>query len=828
MKKCKWLSCILCAALLFGALSVAFVPMAEGNATASAVDSTNVISKEDNILTDSMFYANHDSASGCGGIAILHDGIYSGITEGHGKEVVEDRWDYRAWGEYILWISYDLGGKGTISSVLFRNDGGSSLKTSAVYIGDKDWQTISLNEGNYTPAAEPVADSRGTRWDFTTPVEGRYITFRFEPNKPWQYTTEFSEFAATGTIVPDESGSKAETVMLSSSADEAKIPDLSKNILLGKSINNKPNDDYLVPTYTDGGEVSKFDNFALMFDGKLTGVNDSTAGGNKGAVQDWGTKGMMFDLRGKADISSVLIHANTADNDTYRVHWAKVYVSNDPKTITQSEPVITLDFRTSCGYYVTLEEAVNGRYVAIVTDHDNQYGWARIGELAVFGDYTEKPRDFFGDSLIAGKLPVKTYLSYAGEPDHESGTIEYPDKDEATYSFANLTDGDFTLDTRCGLHHWYGANYSAVQLVDWLHVGYNTHWAVLIYSLGGVGTVNEITLTSSPEPGYYIAGVRYYVADKMANLFKPENLVYDTKGETLLPSDTGEKNLDPAYDVKNRSITADLGAGVRGRYIAIVITRPYPVQQAGYSISRLSQIEVKGTAPEVMDPIFDESKQVVTDQETGISLTIHQKDIDDVEFFEKLGGLKVTKSPLPAGYSDKTLSLAGVDMLTNMMTIDSEMYTLELLDKSGQPITAQEAGDRWISVSFPSDKDYFQGLALVIPGDPIIHRIVNSYTTADGKFIVGGQQPGISYNNYASFSGNKLQIVKLKYNDLDTVHTLNGTDTNIKLVVSQTKGAAAQKTDAFPWAWVIAGAAVIAAGIAALFIFRRRSATENR
>ena len=310
------------------------------------------------------------------------------------------------------------------------------------------------------------------------------------------------------------------------------------------------------------------------------------------------------------------------------------------------------------------------------------------------------PTNLILDETGGAEHLVKSFICTAGD----LSDVKQVDVTHNGEPLGNITNGN--LDDRGTPLAKYGSFLNGNR--DYICA--QTPWIVLIYHLGGTASIKSMKLTSSNENNYHIAGVRYYVGQTLASLFDDGNLQYDTHGDATILQDE-ETVLDPDKDVLDRAITATFSTAVSGRYVGLVITRPHPTYSKGYSIARIGEFQVFGNLTEAEVP----PDTRFTDPGTGIAVDVAQLDFDDKDFYDTVGGLKVTSEAVPAGKTS-------ID--NNWLTADSPMYTLTLTDKSGAPITNEVLGDRQFTVYLPQSADHAQVVGKMEDGK--FRRVVNS------------------------------------------------------------------------------------------------------
>ena len=186
---------------------------------------------------------------------------------------------------------------------------------------------------------------------------------------------------------------------------------------------------------------------------------------------------------------------------------------------------------------------------------------------------------------------------------------------------------------------------------------------------------------------------------------------------------------------------------------------------------------------------FDKNLQTVTDPATGISATISRLGSNDRSFFEGLGGLQVVRTAYPAQ--------AQTDTLHRWLTVDSDVYTLQLVDRSGRVLTDEEMGERYWTLRFPTAAGYYQVMGLLRDGQ--LTYVRNSYTNAEGTLVLAGN----GWGNDATLYGNSLSFVYLRYHTLEEINALEGYVADDGMALTRTAGvqrtAAAACPEAVCW-----------------------------
>ncbi len=226
-------------------------------------------------------------------------------------------------------------------------------------------------------------------------------------------------------------------------------------------------------------------------------------------------------------------------------------------------------------------------------------------------------------NLIAGQIPVQVYMAQRSNySEIAPGTFRLDNNPYAAgqdnaneepfrAALEKLTDGivDGT-DSNCLNLYIYGNGGTTFR-----YPGLDTPVVVLIYDLGRETEVREIRLTSTNDLTRVVAGYDCYIGqsiEDLADFFSEENRVYTSGG-----NEVKEGAFDPAYSLTERVTAVDLSEGAaRGRYAAVVVTRPYATGALGYNIARMAEIAVYGSFPS-----FDPAPQVTARTADSLSLS---------------------------------------------------------------------------------------------------------------------------------------------------------------------------------------------------------------
>ena len=634
------------------------------------------------------------------------------------------------WGAEV-WLVYDLGANQSVDTLLIANALTGKLGTAPtssryVYSGElyvADTRAHAVTDTYRVLSFTSENGHRDTpavmKFSLNTAAAGRYVGVHFT-------LPEEAVFSETGAN--DGSGNYRyktarlselgvyfennpfEVTRLMSAADVSKLP-ASENLLKGKKVTAE--DGSSIQFDAKNVEMSAFTPWENATDGVINNLTNTLAAitedtQNRFSYRTYVEGGIAVDLRGQVEISEFLAAADSWDEPTYRINKVAFFASNTLKDLFD-EPIATVNFNNALAVKVTLKEAVTARFVGFCIPSAGYM--VRIGELGVYGTVKSEMGEV--KNLIAFKTPSEEYQCEPNHPDiFNEPQYRLGDMSWATSSSA-LTDGDTET-----LGSW--THISSDRLVTWLERNYchpNTPWGVVIYHLGGTASVETILLTSTGEWGeYYIGGADFYVGQTLTTLFDPKNRVMTTHGEktTTAQTDEGEEViLDPSTDVKTRTIRCDLETPKEGRYMAVVVTRPTASTKLGYSISRVAELEVFGSLP--ADKVEQIPPSTFTDAATGCTMTVKQKNFDDIDFFKTIGSLKVTVTPVAKEVAST---------VNHWLSVDSDVYSFMLYDVNGNPLTAKELDGRKVTLTVPYTKDNDHGLGEIVDGK--IRRVRNS------------------------------------------------------------------------------------------------------
>lgn len=197
----------------------------------------------------------------------------------------------------------------------------------------------------------------------------------------------------------------------------------------------------------------------------------------------------------------------------------------------------------------------------------------------------------------------------------------------------------------------------------------------------------------------------------------------------------GDPVLDPAYDVTSRWITAALDTPVEGRYVAVVITRPHFSTKKGYSISRISEIDVYGNLP--TDKVEVIPSTVFTEDTYGATVDVNPLNYDDFDFIRGLDRVEIVRTAATANLLKP--------LCNNWLKLpdhDQYVYEVRLIRKDGSAVTAEEFGGRTLNIRIPNDSGVMQGVG-VLSADGTVNRLVNSRT--DDGILIGDDVAGLKF-----------------------------------------------------------------------------------
>lgn len=752
---------------VYGELYVDSIPVVEIAGTADA----DKLPNGDNLLADAApvlpFGGAFDTTAAADR---LTDGVIGGMTDVANTDTATFT------GNTLV---YDLAGEVEIEQILVAHP--LTMATTArtpryqVFVG-YDQQKVFAQE-NLVLDYSVAAGGYNAAQVFTLPksVFGTVVGIRFVGGPEGKVSlTELGVYGAAPSY---------SAALLNSEADADKVP-TGDNLLDGLKVLD-----------AQGGQMAPETPASLATDGIIYGVTQPLPGDNdpdnKMTLRGANQIQFVYDLGVKADISHLLLAAGAKDEEKYRITGATFYFSDSLSDLFNATPM-RVEFTGSIGMVLTMNN-LRARYVGVsIPVAGNWYDRVRVGEIGVFGTLLGTPAVDNRVNLIAGKEPVDTYVTDREKPDRynedRSGWLEdsVPDVD----TIRNMTDGDYN-----NRHAIFCTSLSRLpNAADRYYISLDTPWAVYIYHLGGTATVEQIDMTSTGESGnYQLGGVDYYVGQNLKTLFDAENRVYTTHGEKTIDDESGKLVHDPDYDVHNRVIRAILDTPKTGRYVALVVTRPHTVDRKGYSQARISEFEVFGSLDPANIEKFPET--TFTDPETGSTLTLKPYNYDDVDLYNRIAGLKVTKVACP-----KDMQFVAGDNWLMVRPSERYIYQFDLVDKNGKALSDADYGTRVMDITMPNQTGEVQVLGAV-DADGVLNRVVNARTN-----------DGVLYGEKVK----SRRLVRLVMNE--SLVDWNGVT---ELDNAQTvEGAAAQVANALAWLWVLPVAALLLAAV--LWVAHRR------
>ena len=657
------------------------------------------------------------------------------------------------------------------------------LKNVRVYVGF-DRETLYQEKHLVAEAADVTAGNYQLKGE---PAYGRYVGFAFKNpggfwSAPWYGLLRIGELAAYGAA---SGQAPTDGVRLNDTADVDKLP-TGDNLLRG-----------LTPRTTGGAAIEPETPVANATDGIIVGITQEreapNTGLNNGMVYEKTPDNVLvYDLGVDAQLTHILLAANTWDREPYWIYEADVFIGDTLVELLE-QPAIHINFQHSIGMVLALPENTVGRYVAFrIPVQSHWYSRVRIGEIGAFGTLLGDPQDpNAAVNLLAGKTPMEAYICERGMPDkyHEEAN-GYLHTFTWTESAMRLTDGRY--DTRCS---WYNHALDGRQHGNYIDT--DSPWTVLIYYLGGTANINEILLTSTAEKGLYLGGADFYVGTRLTELFAPENRVYASGGEKTVTDDAGNTVLDPATDVRKRCMRVTFSQPRQGRYVAIVVTRAHASDVLGYGVCRVNEIEVFGTLPANRVETFPNT--TFRDAATGYTLTLNPLNNDDRDIYTAISHLEVQRFACPD-------SLLGTwdDGWLRVDPTDTTVYEFRLIKQDGSVMTAEEYGDRRLDVYMTNESGHSQGLG-AIQGDTVV-RVVNSRTDGQNT-LIGEAVPS-------------LQLVRLVYSDGLTQRcgVAGGSYTETQVAGAAQKAA----PGAVAMFGILSGAIVVMTGAGVLSLRRKR------
>ncbi len=524
--------------------------------------------------------------------------------------------------------------------------------------------------------------------------------------------------------------------------------------------------------------------------------------------------------------------------------YIEVYVSEYPGMLFDKDSLVwTLDNTTTqyLGYGVTLPEAVKGRYVGVRVTTGSTFQ-ARLGELAVYGQQTEKPYNGTLDWAEGDAIPDNNLLMDATYQSTDALGVSLGSNRDRNNA-GNDVDGDtttkasyYTFDEDTDQYYAEVINPATGKAIagtsGWARIAFKLekYTAVeKIMVLGSTGDKQSTQWGYATENGakqyfgdnikkhtdgkYYAAyadgtirdfnnrQVMYYevyIADNFETLFDAENLVYSYDNSRML--------VDGAIH--------ELDQPVEGRFVGFRTTAGSNKQ------TRVNELGVYG---------YTVQKDITLSANTAagkVTYTISANNTPDRDaLLQRVGSIKVTL--------EKLGKKVPKNIENNWLTVDgTTVYHVQLLDKNGKvfPDTSKDPtgglNGRPVQISIPTTAKHIQALGTL--NDGVIKRVFNSQKTLDGQVLAGTlEYPdyGTSVPNNrekAVISTSELKLVVLKFNDLDTINKLNGAVVNTPLgeFKPHTANGATAQADVLPA--VAVAVLCVAAGVAAGWMIRRR------
>lgn len=614
----------------------------------------------------------------------------------------------------------------------------------------------------------------------------------------------------------------------------ATLANKGDNLLKGERVGNKTKD-YLL---CNGVAISKGDEAWLTNDyinwtsaDREEKVEINTSSGNQ----------FYYDLRGRVALDSVLVASSGKDTAAYRPDRISVYMSDDEETLFSDSSLVgqALTGGTSVAVLIDLSaKNASGRYIGFSIPGDSQYKMLRLTELGVYGTYTGEPTaipvnllaqdgskrvDHF--QVDARGIDNVTAVGANSNPGKNTNTGAMPSK-RAVSTFEeldNLTDGDLT--TRSANSVTTNSEAINAQILN-----YDNSWLGFTYYLGGASKLDEVSLVSSNEPGYYVTGVQIYAAYYYKDLFKNETLLYTSGGEHYTGSEADGYLPDINYELYKRELKYTLTEEQRAqeyRYIAFVVTRAFPLYWPGttnycigYGMARIAELTAYG---EITTPEPPLNNTWEADTRFGkATVTIEPDNYDDREFCLQIDHVTIDEEPLPAGVQR--------NVNNNWLTVVGDtLFHLRFWDAKGKQVNDTN-NKRDVMVVLSIDHQYNYTAGIIRDGQ--IQRLYNAFVRPDNTLRLGEINypvyPETTKNNRdkATFQEMDASLVLLQWNDPRTVDALDGNvhyGSVTEFFGTAVAGASAQQTAASVslW-WLLVPAALAAAGVTGVLLLRRR------
>lgn len=572
---------------------------------------------------------------------------------------------------YVL--IYDLGQASIVDEirVFSSSEKARYISGMSFYIGNDKQTLFDASHLSYTSGAA-LLTGYVNDVDITNNKTGRYVAVVItNPDVSGSAAARLAEIAVYGQKDPNAPTETPNYVTYTgdSVVDETFVSNLGTSLIANCSVNNSK----------------------LATDGIINGVNYFDAQDN--CISYGLNKTVVFDMNANASVSDILVASYSGNNKNNLLNDYEVYVGSSPSTLFESQNRVLgyiNDKKDICQVF-KLNSPAHGRYVGIRVNAVYTDTTVRLAEIAVYGEVDQ----FQPSNLVKSKLPVSCYIADKGIPAVSKGNAA------SQSQLMILTNGN--------------NNESSGQSCN-IHLNSLKQDIVMIYYLGGTAKLDNIVFYSSNEPGYFVGGMDFYYGNSLTDLFDKSNQVY-TSGNA---------------DITTRSVGVDL-TNKTGRYIAVVVTRPYASTVQGYGLARIAEIEANGILLQ-QDPIREDP--TFTDANSGITATISTLNPDDN--FDKVKSFRVVKSDVPAGLSDSIES--------SQMKAVSDLYTLQFIDESNQIITDDSIlGDRHITIYIPSNDNEFKFIG---------SQLNDGFEIVPNSIIKGSNTEGVIY----SFSGSYIVL----------------------------------------------------------------------
>ena len=579
MKLRKSLAILLTVAMLATCV-VSVLPVSAENVTKAVLTGTNLISKADNILNPSKLTSS--VAVNTGDVAVLNDGIYSTITPDHGKSVDGEYVMYRGWWSAAdaLWLTFDLGAGSSVSAVAYNNAGDQKFAGMEIYMEDVPYGTIKEDISSYTPVAVESDYHHNMRFDFTTAVTGRYLTFHVTASKPYDYVATFSEIAAIGTATDTNTVSAITATNKIAAADN----------MLAKGA-------YTSSITPSGGTV------ADLVDGKYGYVdNDAVAFDSRNWSQAF-TGWFCYDFSAEAVFNSV---AFSVGSGTAGVEAVTVYIANDPYTTVSAN-----EANYTPVYSVTGDKIRGGTLVEFLKPLKGRYVIFKI--KGGFSGNQDQKGVFVTELAATGKIPENAHSTTAV---NKGFTVAENLLATAVFS-TNVTPGAGTaenlVDGKCA---WADDDAVIFDVRSW-----NLIMAWFCYDLGAEANIDKLFYNvGSGNQG--MTGVDVFITNDNLDTVKANEAKYDPNVNVASNSIRGGTLVEFQKPQKGRYVIFKITSGLSG----------WDTQQAIF----VSELGATGTIPYAETASHALGAQIrgenVTDQTAATDLRFAFKmDIPGVE-----------------------------------------------------------------------------------------------------------------------------------------------------------------------------------------------------